>query len=129
MDKFEKALNEYINWKYTDEDLKETYDVDLVLPPSKIDHKLLEEFNLLSPFGYGNKKLCIMSRKVFPVRVDELKGGYKRLLFRDENVVCKGMIFNKNLEIPHNFDKIVYRPYLNNWQGNSYLEYEIIDIL
>ncbi|MBR6771504.1 MAG: single-stranded-DNA-specific exonuclease RecJ [Lachnospiraceae bacterium] len=54
VDKFRKAINQ--SCRLTPEDLEEKVHIDVAMPISYVTKRLVEELELLEPFGMGNKK-------------------------------------------------------------------------
>ena len=117
VDELRKALNN--KCELTDEDLTRKIMIDSSLPLEYLNLHLIEELNVLEPFGKGN------SKPVFGVR--DAKITKAMLLGKDKNVLKLKLLTNNNITIDamifndlENFDSKIIEKYGNEGLDNLY---------
>ena len=144
VDELRKALNN--KCELTDEDLTRKIMIDSSLPLEYLNLHLIEELNVLEPFGKGN------SKPVFGVRDAKItkamllgkdKNVLKLKLLTNNNITIDAMIFNDlenfeskiiekygNEELDNLYNKsnnnipmdFTFYPYINEWNGNKSIQ-------
>ena len=144
VDELRKALNN--KCELTDEDLTRKIMIDSSLPLEYLNLHLIEELNVLEPFGKGN------SKPVFGVRdakitkailVGKDKNVLKLKLLTNNNITIDAMIFNDlenfeskiiekygNEELDNLYNKsnnnipmdFTFYPSINEWNGNKSIQ-------
>ena len=117
VDELRKALNN--KCELTDEDLTRKIMIDSSLPLEYLNLHLIEELNVLEPFGKGN------SKPVFGVR--DAKITRAMLLGKDKNVLKLKLLTNNNITIDamifndlENFESKIIEKYGNEELDNLY---------
>ena len=117
VDELRKALNN--KCELTDEDLTRKIMIDSSLPLEYLNLHLIEELNVLEPFGKGNAK------PVFGVR--DAKITRAMLLGKDKNVLKLKLLTNNNITIDamifndlENFESKIIEKYGNEGLDNLY---------
>ena len=117
VDELRKALNN--KCELTDEDLTRKIMIDSSLPLEYLNLHLIEELNVLEPFGKGNAK------PVFGVR--DAKITKAMLLGKDKNVLKLKLLTNNNITIDamifndlENFESKIIEKYGNEELDNLY---------
>jgi len=129
---FREAVNNYAMRTIQDNDLFPRVDIDVDLPLTRINKVLINELELLRPFGPENPKPVFVSSDI--VLRDEpryLKKNGVKMWVRNDGVACEAISFRRNhLDIPRvgqTFD-IAYSPSINNWQGLDSIQLDLKDI-
>lgn len=117
VDELRKALNN--KCELTDEDLTRKIMIDSSLPLEYLNLHLIEELNVLEPFGKGN------SKPVFGVRDAKITKAI--LLGKDKNVLKLKLLTNNNITIDamifndlENFESKIIEKYGNEVLDNLY---------
>lgn len=117
VDELRKALNN--KCELTDEDLTRKIMIDSSLPLEYLNLHLIEELNVLEPFGKGN------SKPVFGVRDAKITKAI--LLGKDKNVLKLKLLTNNNITIDamifndlENFESKIIEKYGNEGLDNLY---------
>ena len=117
VDELRKALNN--KCELTDEDLTRKIMIDSSLPLEYLNLHLIEELNVLEPFGKGN------SKPVFGVRDAKITKAI--LLGKDKNVLKLKLLTNNNITIDamifndlENFESKIIEKYGNEELDNLY---------
>ena len=121
----------------TDKDLESVLHLDMQLPLAYLREDLIEEFELLRPFGKGNEKPLFADR--------EISAGNIRILGKNENVLKMKLRDRYGAEIEgicfRNIDKlkkraeegtplcIAYYPAVNSYKGRKTIQAVITDCL
>lgn len=117
IDKLRKELNK--KCKLTDEDLAKKIMIDAVLPLENLNINLIEELDVLEPFGNGNAKPVFGIKDVKITKAILLgkdKNILKLKLLTKNNIIIDGMMFNK-LET---FEEKIIQKYDNETLYNLY---------
>lgn len=131
---FRKSLNELCS--LTKEELTEVIHVDMALPFSYISETLVEELELLEPFGKGNTKPVFAARnvQVLGLRILGKNQNVLRLKMKDgSGTVLEGIYFHDSMnEVLLDFQKkpimhILYYPEINEFRGQRNLQLRVIN--
>ena len=117
IDKLRKDLND--KCKLTDEDLTKKIMIDASLPLEHLNLNIIEELNVLEPFGKGNAKpvFGVRDAKITNARLlGKDKNVLKLKLLTSNNIIIDAMIFN-DLE---KFENKVIEKYGNEALDNLY---------
>ncbi|MEE9499677.1 MAG: DHHA1 domain-containing protein, partial [Candidatus Omnitrophota bacterium] len=130
--KFTDDINKYARDEILDEDLYPRLDIDIEVGLSELNEKLIEELELLSPFGPENPRPMFSSKDVYlknePRRIS--KSGFK-MWVTDDNIVCEAVSFRaEGMSMPYKGSRVnlVYSPSINTWQGLSSLQLDLKDM-
>ena len=129
--KFTEKINEIAKEKILDKDLYPTLDVDISVELSELTEKLIEELELLVPFGPENPRPVFVSNDAYlrnePRRI--ARNGIK-MWVTDDKITCEAVNFRaQDMEMPTKGSKInlVYSPSINTWQGVPSLQLDLKD--
>ena len=75
LDEFRRAINDFAKKALENKTLARIVDVDLLLYPEEISHKLAEELYLLEPFGTGNSQPVFETDRLIITEITALSGG------------------------------------------------------
>ena len=128
VDKFRKCLNEQA--RLTDEDFIRKVWIDVPMPLEYINEPLIEELELLEPFGQGNEKPLFAQKglNIRSVRVlGKNRNAVKFSLATDQGTPMDAMMFAdgdsflKELGDGRVLD-VIYYPAVNEYNGNKNLQ-------
>ena len=128
VDEFRRRLNE--GAKLTEEDFVRKVWIDVPMPLEYINEPLIEELELLEPFGQGNEK-PLFAQKGLHIRSVRVLGknrnAVKMSLATEQGTPMDGMLFTDgDLFLEELGDKrrldVVYYPGVNEYNGNKALQ-------
>lgn len=130
---FRKNINQVAWERLSPQDLLPGIDIDMELRLPDLNHGLLEEINLLEPFGQGNakplfyssnlrvkSKPAILGKDTLKFWVTDGQGVYPAVGF-GMGEYCNLAGSGRDLDIAYSLS-------LDNWNGNNQLQLEIKDI-
>lgn len=128
---FRKKLNE--NCTLTEKDLTEKVSIDLVMPISYISRSLINQMELLQPFGKGNTKPLFAQKnlKVLGIRIFGKNRNVAKLQLMDENGFGMDGVYFGEAEIfaeyvkSHPVLSLTYYPNINSYNGRESLQITI----
>ncbi|MCQ9207233.1 MAG: DHHA1 domain-containing protein, partial [Omnitrophica bacterium] len=130
--KFTEAINLFAKTAIKEDDLYPTVDIDVEVELSELNEKLVEEIELMEPFGPENPKPVFSSRNVY------LKNDSRRIAKRgvkmwvtNDKITCEAVSFRaESMGLPLKGTKVslVYSPSMNRWQGVSSLQLDLRDL-
>ena len=130
--KFTEKINKFARKEIRDEDLCPTLNIDMELSLSDITEKLIEELELLVPFGPENPRPIFSSEcadlKNEPRRI--ARNGFK-MLVTDGRATCEAVSFRSDImSMPPKGSRVsmVYTPSINMWQGIPSLQLDLKDL-
>jgi single-stranded-DNA-specific exonuclease len=130
---FRQKLNEVAKRRFPEkEELLPELHIDLNLPISYIGVKLINELNMLMPYGPGNSA-PVFSTNGMKVRnrPREIgRSGFK-FLAGCGNVICEAVTFKKNDVLKPkagNTINLAYTPSINSWEGIDTIQLGIKDL-
>ena len=103
--------------KLTDEDIKPKVRIDQRMPINKINYKIIEELELLEPFGKGNSSPLLAEKSITVLRIDILgknANTLKMKLMSGVNKTIDGICFNRVEE---------FEEMLKDRYGEDYMSY------
>lgn len=132
IDKFRRAINSYAREKISDKDLFPKIEIDIHMPLSDLSMSVINELDLLRPYGPENPRPVFLSSRVMlreePRQIG--KNGIK-MWITSGAITCEAINFRKGLvNIPKTgqvFD-IAYSPAINSWQGIDSIQLDLFDI-
>ena len=134
LDGFKSRLNEVSSELLLATDFVPTLAIDMEIPLRMLSHKLISEFEKLSPYGPGNPYPVLSSNSL------KLKGKPRhmrregiKLWLADNNVTCEAIGFGLGEELVSDILEsatldIAYTPSINRWKGVDTLQLELIDV-
>jgi single-stranded-DNA-specific exonuclease len=132
LEKFKKEMFKIAKRDITKEMLVPELRVDMVINPEDISYDLLNTLNKLKPYGYGNPKpnMMISNIQVKGKRVLGQSGSHMKIEMEKEDGSKLSMImFNcdediEKISVGSKVD-VVGSVYLNIWNGNESLEFQV----
>jgi single-stranded-DNA-specific exonuclease len=130
---FRKRINELC--QLTESDLTEVIHIDMALPFSAVSEKLVEELELLEPFGNGNTKPVFAARnvRILEARILGKNQNVLRLTLMDESgCALSGIYFRDNMqEVLSELQQkgsvhILYYPEINEFRGQKNLQIRLL---
>lgn len=129
VEEFRRRLNAHC--PLTDEDLIPKVRIDAAMPLSYLREDLIEQLELLEPFGKGNEKPVFADRnvQVLNTRIVGKNGNAARMRLKTEDgIEIPGVYFGEAQEF-RDFSReknqgisITYYPQLNHYQGRTQME-------
>lgn len=132
LDKFRQKINIYAQKKIKDSDLFPRLDIDVEMPLESVNQNLIDELEMLGPYGPENPKPVFVSSGIILRDEPRLigKNGFK-MWVKTDRTACEAISFKRDLvEIPavgEVFD-IAYSPSINNWRGIETIQLDLKDI-
>lgn len=134
IDDFRRAINQYVQKKYSKADFVTRLDIDAVLADSLLDLTSLDNLQKLEPYGNGNPSPLFSSR----LHLEELRfigqtRTHTKFRFRTQDrKYIDGISFNSSHRWPDGLPsgpvEVVYRLQDNTWQDRRSLQLEVVDI-
>lgn len=136
--------------KLTDEDIKPKIRIDERMPLSKINYEIIEELELLEPFGKGNPSPLLAEKNIPVLKIDILGKNANTLkikcLMPGANKTIDGICFNrveefiemlKNRYGEHDVSyltsqrdiklDLIFSPQINEYNGNKSIQLKILE--
>ena len=131
VDEFRRRLNE--DCTLTEDDLVEKVRIDVPMPISYVNPKLIEEFSLLEPFGKGNTKPVFAEKnvRVLSYRIVGANRNVMKLKLKTADQYLTDGVFFGNADAfaqwlsGRETISILYSPRLNTFRGVTSLEIRI----
>lgn len=128
---FRSKLNE--NCFLTEEDLMEKVVIDIAMPTSYVSKRLVQQMELLQPFGKGNTKPLFAQRnlKVTGVRIFGKNRNVAKMQLIDENGYAMDAVYFGAAEDfaayaeNHSMMAVTYYPTINSYMGRETLQITI----
>lgn len=136
VEEFRKRLNE--GCSLTDEDLTEVIHIDMALPFSCVSETLVEELELLEPFGKGNTKPVFAARsvRILESRILGKNRNVLRMKLQDESQgILEGIYFNSCMDEAFEAMRkkpamhMLYYPEINEFRGERKLQIRILNYI
>lgn len=130
IDKFSNKFNEVVSRSLKEEDLLETMHVDCELDSGDITEKLIEELEMLEPFGEGNPEptFCMREMRVSDARVVAEK--HLKLKFSNDMVILDAIGFgmaHHGVEREDVLD-VAFIPQRDTWRGGGAIQLKLCDL-
>lgn len=131
---FRRRINELCT--LTKKDLTEVIHIDMALPFSYLSEQLVEELELLEPFGKGNTKPVFAARgvQILEMRVLGKNQNVLRMKLRDESgVAVEGILFRSEMqEVLADLQSrqqisLLYYPEINEFRGARSLQLRVLN--
>ncbi|MDD5439725.1 MAG: single-stranded-DNA-specific exonuclease RecJ [Candidatus Omnitrophica bacterium] len=137
IDVFREKINDYARQVMRDTDFVPSLDVDIEMPLAAINQQLIDELDILEPFGPGNPRPVFSTPNI--TLQDEPryvgKNGVKVWIRNRGSLrtqpVCEAISFKRNaMTIPNRGDTVdlAYTLGLNTWQGITSIQLELKDL-
>ncbi len=133
VDIFRKKINEYASQCLTDEDVKIRYEADCEITPAEVTMSLVQEIDMLEPFGVSNSAPLFLVRDLEIDKIISLgAGNHSKIFFMgDENnisAVCFGVSASKLDFLRGERVDILCRLGINEFRGVKSLQFIVQDI-
>jgi single-stranded-DNA-specific exonuclease len=121
--RFERAVNDGLR------DHISKLRIDGALSLSDLTDTLVNELELLSPFGIGNPEPIFIAKSVGVTSQRLLKDKHLSLKLNDNNHSCDAIWFNpkEQQKVPNKID-VVFTPEYNEWNGKKSIQLRVRDI-
>ena len=135
IEEFRRRLNENAKERLTEDDFIPRVWIDVPMPFEYITESLIQELELLEPFGQGNEKpqFALKSLKIRSARVFGRNRNVVKLSLMNERgfsmdgvVFTEGDLFMEEMGNSRNMD-IIYYPTINEYNGNRSLQMVVKD--
>lgn len=129
-----QRLNDIAKRDLNDDDYIPNLFIDKKVNLSEVDEELLNELNLLEPYGIGNKKPVFISYENTIDSTFLLGANRNHLKFKIRNgIINRDCVFWQRGDLidsllPDTKIDIVFKPIINEWQGRKNLQFIIEDI-
>jgi len=135
IDQFATELEAYAKQHLNEDDVVARLHIDAVAQLDEFRKETVSELQMLGPFGQGNPEPTFATRGVrlaSPPRRVGSGGEHLQLAITDNTtaVRCIGFRFGR-LEkklLDHEFFNVAYQPQINTYNGNSNVEFVLVDI-
>jgi len=132
---FAAEFERYAKENLSEDDVVAKLHIDAVATLGEFGKETVSELQMLGPFGQGNPKPIFATRGVrlaSPPRTCGSRAEHLQLAITDNttSIRCIGFRFGK-LEkklLEHEFFNVAYQPQLNNYGGNTNVEFVLADI-
>jgi single-stranded-DNA-specific exonuclease len=130
---FKEKINALASDRILTKDLIPTIDIDMEIPISSLNKKLISGLDELSPFGLGNPKPLFSSCNLRIRTAPQIfRRGSIKMWVTDGNVTAEAMGFNMADSLPTDpLDKnidIVYSPNLHTYKGITSMQLQLKDV-
>ncbi len=130
---FRQMINTVASEVIGPEDLIPKVDIDMEIPLSNLSQKLIEEIELLGPFGSCNPQPIFLSRNL-SLKGDPVCVGKDslRMWVTDQRITCEAVLYNSRDLLPPGLKEgklhLAYSPSIYHWQGESSIRLKVEDI-
>ncbi|PJA19219.1 MAG: single-stranded-DNA-specific exonuclease RecJ, partial [Deltaproteobacteria bacterium CG_4_10_14_0_2_um_filter_43_8] len=105
--------------------------VDALVSPGILTENIIQELELLAPFGLGNPEPCFAVENIKLLRQSIVGKHHLKFQVKDEHTVTDAIAFGKadheeNIHLPHH---ITYRPEINHFRGKSTIQLKIKELI
>ncbi len=137
IDEFSRAINEYANNILKPEDLARSIKLDAFLDLKELNYDLIDEINLLAPFGAKNSKPVFFTSKVKLKAMPRIAGDeHLQFMVTNGSVSFPCIAFKMadkyeqlgNAFINGKFVDIAFQPGINEWNGSKSIQLQIKDV-
>ncbi|MCM8782107.1 MAG: DHHA1 domain-containing protein, partial [Candidatus Omnitrophica bacterium] len=133
IEQFRKSINDIAHQTLTGDDLIPTVYIDIELPLSCINRRLIEELKLMGPFGVGNPQPLFLSSNLKVKNIPTRFGrSGMRMWVTDKKITCEATCFNASEIFGEMQDlrsvDLVYYPTIRELSGIDTLRLEIEDL-
>ncbi|MCL6612556.1 MAG: single-stranded-DNA-specific exonuclease RecJ [Peptococcaceae bacterium] len=134
VDVFRRAINEYADRHIDGETFVPGMDLDAAVSLREITEGLVEEINMLAPFGHCNPEPVLACREVALISCREIgrNGGHLKMVLKENSAVIDGIAFKLASSIGEiaaaSEVDLAFSPSVNQWRGRRSLQLEVKDI-
>jgi single-stranded-DNA-specific exonuclease len=132
IDKFRDEINIYAKKNISDADLFPELDIDIDIPLADLNMNLINELDMLKPYGPENPRPVFSSSRVMLKGEPRYIGrnGFK-MWVTSGGITCEAVSFRRgSIDIPRSGQivDIVYSPGINSWGGIDSIQLDLRDI-
>jgi len=135
IERFAKEFEDYAKNNLSEKDIAAKIDIDAVVPLVQFREEIINELQMLGPFGQGNPEPIFATKGVClaaPPRRVGTGGDHLKLVITDNTATVRCIGFRlgkleKKLLGSEYFD-IAYQPQINTYNGDRNVELNIVDI-
>jgi single-stranded-DNA-specific exonuclease len=104
--------------------------IDAQITIKELTEGLLEELEILSPFGPSNPEPTFCSSLLYVLNSSVVGNEHLKLKVRQDGFVCDAIGFHmgKNMVHPNQYIKAAFSPQINDWQGIRTIQMKLKDI-
>ena len=135
IENFKKSMNELALKSLIGRDEGKKIEIDCEISLDEIDFTLEEKIDILSPFGFMNKKPVFASRKLSVVGYPSLlKDKHLRVCFKENQKTFESIWFNNGKELitdiamPNKLFDVAYFITKNEYAGKNVIQLQIVDM-
>ncbi|MFA5369662.1 MAG: single-stranded-DNA-specific exonuclease RecJ [Candidatus Omnitrophota bacterium] len=133
LDDFKRSINDIADKTLLPQDLIPSITVDAEIPISVLNRGILEELDMLSPFGAGNPRPVFVSRQLMIRNMPQaLRRSTIRMWVTDGKVTAEAVGFNMAQRVPddlqHRRIDIAYACELDTYKGITSIRLQLKDI-
>ncbi len=125
IDRFEKQFDYIVRQKADPEQLPLTHDIDYELTFNDISNQLLDELDMLQPFGEQHPEPLFLARNVIVASTFLINGKHRKMMFTETGAengkTIEGIRFNVDpgRDTPKRYARIVFRLRRNTWNNRN----------
>ncbi|MFZ5633876.1 MAG: single-stranded-DNA-specific exonuclease RecJ [Bacillota bacterium] len=134
IDMLRAALNEYAAKFFTGETFVPGMELDATVSLQDITDGLVEEIQMLAPFGHCNPGPVLACREVTLLSYREIgrNGEHLKLLFKENGAILDGVAFKFSSSLDEiaaaSEVDVAFLPSINQWRGRRSVQLEVKDI-
>jgi single-stranded-DNA-specific exonuclease len=135
IEQFAEDFEAYAQQNIEEKDIVSKLEIEALVPLKTFKLETVKELQMLGPFGEGNPEPVFATKGVRlaspPKRVGT-NGDHLQLVISDNTSTLRGIGFRfgkyeKKL-LEHEFFDVAYQPQINNFNGNTTVEFNLVDI-
>lgn len=130
IEEFEIVFEEIVKKCLTEDQLIPRINIDAVVNLREVTENLIDELELLSPFGYCNPEPTFSTYNLKLYSYIVVKNGHLKMKIKEEGIFYDAIGFNMGNNFPGSDQKIrlAFIPQFNTWQGIRSIQLRIKDI-
>jgi len=129
---FTQQLSKIITDSCPEEEYTACTTIDARCALSEVDTELIEQMQLLAPFGSGNQEPVLFAKNVSVLSTSIVGNNHLKMRLSHEGVVKEAIWFNQGQllpEINHSALDIVFTPKINEWNNSGNIQLVIRDAM
>ncbi|MDY6855520.1 MAG: single-stranded-DNA-specific exonuclease RecJ [Thermodesulfobacteriota bacterium] len=125
-DLFEKIVKNTLS----EDDFTPKISIDAEITIKELTEGLLEELEILAPFGPSNPEPTFSSSLLYVLNSNIVGNEHLKLRLKQDGCVCDaiGFYMGKNTVLPRQYIKAAFSSQINNWQGIKTIQMKLKDI-
>ncbi|RMF97689.1 MAG: single-stranded-DNA-specific exonuclease RecJ [Candidatus Schekmanbacteria bacterium] len=134
LDNLKNALCEIASNYEVDSPFRKKEEIDMDIDFDEMNKELINEFDMLEPFGYGNQQPVFITRNVTVKYEPRIVGDkHLKLLLSQNGYTLQAIGFNmaeKKDILPENeYFSVIYTPQINNWNNEEHIQLKLKEIV